>query len=576
MRLSVLGQPQQNSAPGNLKFKLPLMNFVTLAKWLIILSLLINAAPMLSPVIDSGDAVTYASLAQHIAQNNDWSNLVLDGRDWLDKPHMPFWITALFFKLFGAGEFGYVLPGFIFHLIGGFFTYRIARMFYRREAAWLAVLVYVSAYDMMDSTIEVKAEVYLTGFVMGAVYYWLRYDARAKLKYLLLGALFSAGALMTKGIITLITISSGFVCLWLYRGQLRNLWSFKWLAAVVLTLLFATPEVAALYLQFDAHPEKVLFGQAHVSGVRFFLWDSQFGRFLNTGPIQNTNGHPLYFVLVFLWAFLPWVAVFIAALASTLRSLKSVDETERARLAFLGGAFFVTFAIFSATRFQMGYYLVILYPFAAIFCGKYLHDKFEQQAFPRGLVIAQIVLTALLAALSAGLAFYMGEIKFIGPMLLMLAAALALSYAGRTRPRLMVILGYPVFAVTAVYLAMALLTESAFTRYEIPYNANRVLANETLLPVYFYQMDPIDARALALYGTRPCFNANGANELPRGNGYFLIIRHAQLSELGTLHGASLISQNAWVIHKTGILPKLLKLARDGAGTEAIDILRVNP
>ena len=96
------------------------MNISHQAKWLTLLTLLINAAAMLSPVINGGDSITYATLSQHIALTNDWANLVLDGKDWLDKPHMPFWITALFFKIGGVSAFTYILPGFLLHLIGGY------------------------------------------------------------------------------------------------------------------------------------------------------------------------------------------------------------------------------------------------------------------------------------------------------------------------------------------------------------------------------------------------------------------------------------------------------------------------
>jgi len=60
------------------------MNVPRQAGWLILATLLVNAAAMLSPLINSGDSVTYAALARHIALHNDWVNLVLDGRDWLD------------------------------------------------------------------------------------------------------------------------------------------------------------------------------------------------------------------------------------------------------------------------------------------------------------------------------------------------------------------------------------------------------------------------------------------------------------------------------------------------------------
>jgi len=35
-------------------------------------------------------------------------------------------------------------------------------------------------------------------------------------------------------------------------------------------ILFITPELFCLYIQFDRHPEKILFGHTSVSGIRFF------------------------------------------------------------------------------------------------------------------------------------------------------------------------------------------------------------------------------------------------------------------------------------------------------------------
>jgi 4-amino-4-deoxy-L-arabinose transferase-like glycosyltransferase len=89
-------------------------------QWFALITVLINACAMLSPIIDSGDAITYASIARHIALSHDWAGLVLDGHDWLDKPHFPFWMTAMSFHLGGIGARSYILPGFIFHLIGAY------------------------------------------------------------------------------------------------------------------------------------------------------------------------------------------------------------------------------------------------------------------------------------------------------------------------------------------------------------------------------------------------------------------------------------------------------------------------
>lgn len=547
------------------------MNISYQAKWLAFLTLLINAAAMLSPVINGGDSITYAALSQYIALNNDWASLMLDGKDWLDKPHLPFWITALFFKVGGISAFTYILPGFLFHLIGGYYTYRIARLFYGRDTAWLSVLVYVSVYHLMDSSIEVKAETYLTAFIMGACYYWLRYDAQSRIKYLLLGAAFSACAVMTKGVFTLITISSGLVCMWLYQKQWGKLWSGKWLLAFALSLLFTVPEVIALYVQFDAHPEKLVFGQTQVSGIKFFLWDSQFGRFFNTGPIKNQDGHVWYFVSVFLWAFLPWVAVFVAAMVSGVRQFWAGGTAARAHFIFLCGAFFITFLLFSATKFQLDHYTVILFPFAAILCGKFLTEHLAQSDGGKPLRIAQWVLTILLAGLSIGLSVRGGNPLVLTVELALLGVLLGYGYVARQQMRSSVVLVFPVFGIVMLYTFLVLTTAQAFTAYSVAYNANRQLAGKAEASIYVYQMD-IVARELGLYQRAPCYAVDDAAQLPTTGRYFLLVRAEQFVQLrGNLGGVEQVGQGRWVVHKTGTLPKLLRMAQ---GIEPLEDIRI--
>ena len=545
---------------------------LTHIKSLSLLALLINAAAMLSPVINGGDSITYAALSQHIALNNDWANLMLDGKDWLDKPHMPFWITAVFFQLFGVSAFSYILPGFLFHLIGGYYTYRIARLFYTRETAWLSVLVYVSVFHLMDSSIEVKAETYLTGFIMGACYYWLRYDAQARIKYLLLGALFSACAVMTKGVFTLITIFSGLVILWLYRKQWRRLLSGKWLLAYALSLLFTAPEVVALYLQFDAHPEKLVFGRTDVSGIRFFLWDSQFGRFFNTGPIKNINGHPFYFALVFLWAFLPWVAVFIAAMFDGVRRFTQRAVGENAGFVFLCGAFFITFILFSATSFQLDHYTVILFPFAAILCGKFLSDRLANLQQGRALLIAQGVLTFLLLALALGLSVHVGNALVLAIAAVIVLGMLAYTVINRRQMRMGVLLVFPLFGILALYTFLVLTTALTFIRVGVAHNVDRQLASHPALPVYVYQMD-IVARELGLYRSAPAYAVDNMVQLPAQGSYFLLIEAGQMGAVGPLR-AEQVGQGNWAVHKTGTFPRWLRLAKGAEPLQDIRILQV--
>jgi 4-amino-4-deoxy-L-arabinose transferase-like glycosyltransferase len=452
---------------------------------LIGLTLIANALGMLCPVLISGDANAYASVARHIAQHDDWINLFLNGTDWLDKPHFPFWVTALFFKLLGIRAFSYVLPGFLFHLLGGYYTYRIARLFYDRGVALLALLVYFTALHLMMSTIDVRAEVYLTGLIMPACYYWLRFDESPKAKYLLAGAVCTACAVMTKGLFVLATIGSGLVCSWASKKEWRKFLNPKWLLALALTFFFILPELVALYLQFDLHPEKVVFRRQSVSGLRFFFWDSQFGRFFNSGPIKNTSGNHLFYVVTFLWTFLPWSAAFLCAAYDTIRRSRRLEAADRAKSFFLYGSFAIPLIIFSATRYQYDYYLDILLPFAAIISAKYLHDALRDPSSASWVPAFQGIVSVALMVGLLGL-----SLLAVRKNLLLVFTALfcagAILHAFRTRhpDPLFGAFVYPVLAMNLIFLFVGTVTAQAIVTHDASYHIASYLRHQPPLPVF--------------------------------------------------------------------------------------------
>lgn len=542
--------------------------------WLVAITLLVNAASLLNPLIVEGDSVTYAALAQHIAANNNWADLMLDGRAWLDKPHFPFWVTALSFELFGASSFAYSLPGFLFHLLGGYFTYRIARLLYDRNTALLSLLVYLCAYHVMYTSSAVKAEAFLSGTITGACYYWLRFDADAKWKYLVLGAAFSAMSVMTKGIFTLITITSGLVCMWLYLGQWKKLLSAKWLLAAAMTALFMAPELLALYLQFDVNPQKNLLGQDQVSGIRFFLWDSQLGRFFKSGVPSTGESNPLYFVHVFVWAFMPWVLVFAAALVDGVRRFTAVGKLEQAKLVFLVAAFFTTFAVFSAAEFQLDYYTVILYPFAAILCGQYL-QRWLARAGGGPLVAMQAFTTLLILGLAVGMAIYVGRaallLVVLVPLGLMLTGAIRCDVPHPARA----VLVYPVLAICILYAFVESMTFTAQQAYGVAYNVNKLLPADPQ-PLVVYRVDEIIPRELGVYRGVPCVAASEPSQLPSpGSRYLLVIKDEQLVAVRDLLGNHrTVAQGEWIDHKTGLLPRMLRMAKGEEPLEKFSIVEV--
>lgn len=327
--------------------------------WLLITAMvvLLQFSALFVPILEP-DGALYAGIAKTIVQKHDYWNLYADGHDWLDKPHFPFWITAISFQIFGIHTWSYKLPAILFLLMGAWYTYRFALDLYGEKVARWAVCILLTAEHLVISNNDVRAEPYLTGLIIAAVFYFYR-------RKIVLGAVFMACAIMTKGLFALVPVGAAIGGQLLFTRQWKELLHLRWLLAFFLTALFITPELYALYQQFDLHPEKTVFGTTHVSGLRFFFWDSQFGRFMNTGPIKGA-GDPFFFFHTVLWAFLPWSVMLYAALIIFIRRWKQQREY------YCISAALATFILFSLSRFQLPHYLNIIFPFFAILTAAYI------------------------------------------------------------------------------------------------------------------------------------------------------------------------------------------------------------
>ncbi|MBL7757318.1 MAG: hypothetical protein JNL59_07990, partial [Chitinophagaceae bacterium] len=62
------------------------------------LCLLVYVGSLFFPLMDK-DAAHHANIALHMLQYNDYLSLVDRDLDYLDKPHLLFWSSALSFKL---------------------------------------------------------------------------------------------------------------------------------------------------------------------------------------------------------------------------------------------------------------------------------------------------------------------------------------------------------------------------------------------------------------------------------------------------------------------------------------------
>ncbi len=347
-----------------------------------VMTMLVYAVGLFIDIMEP-DAAVYAQVSMEMYDRHDLLSIYHKGADWLDKPHFPFWMSAISYKIFGVNTFAYKFPAVLFVLLGALYTFLFARRFYSALHGFIAVLILITAQHIIISNQDVRAEPFLTGLLIMGLYHFVMVienraltpslnagsrrpepmSVQSGVGHLALGSLAVSCLIMTKGLFTIIPIVAGIGLSLLYSKNYKAIFNWRWLLALVFVVIFLFPSLYGYYLQFDLHPEKTIFGKNNVSGVEFFLWTSQWGRFTNTGPITG-KGDISYFIHTMLWAFLPWAFMaFFAIFKKTKQLFKRIPATEN--YTYFG--FITLFLIFSTSKFQLSFYLNPLFPLLAIF-----------------------------------------------------------------------------------------------------------------------------------------------------------------------------------------------------------------
>ena len=337
---------------------------------LLLLEVFVNFSGIAVPFF-SNDPALYAAISKAMVQKNDFINLYVYGIDWLDKPHFPFWMAAISFKIFGVAEWSYRLPALLFILLGAFYTYLLAKKLYNVNVAQISLLVLLSAQHLLMSNTDVRAEPYLLALIVGAIYHFYKLFESFRFLHLILGSMLAACAVMTKGVFALVPIGTAILGHAVFTNQFRYFLKWRWLMAIILIAVFVLPEVYAVYVQFDRHPEKNVFNRTAVSGVKWFLWDSQFSRFIMQGPIVRSRGDVFYYVHTLLWAYAPWCLVFYYVFA---KRIFAIFKRKKCEEYVTLSAIAPMLLFFSLSKFQLNFYTNILFPFFSILVASFINS----------------------------------------------------------------------------------------------------------------------------------------------------------------------------------------------------------
>ncbi|MBT8210682.1 MAG: glycosyltransferase family 39 protein, partial [Eudoraea sp.] len=340
--------------------------------WILIgLIFLVYLAGMFVTLFEN-DSAQFAVMAMRMVQENDFINLFKGPEEYLDKPHLHYWLAALSFKIFGIHDWAYRIPAILVTLLGGWSCYGLGKTLYNQDAGKIAALIFLSAQTIVLSVIDVRTDAVLTGFTVFALWQLVLFFERKTLINIVMGAIGAGLAFSTKGQIALVVIALPLLCYLAYSRKWKLLLDWRVLVALLVFALTITPMLYAYYQQFDLHPEKVIRGKANRTGFRFIFWEQSFERLSGEGVGQNSSDY-FFFFHTFLWVFLPWTVIGLAAYGSRAKRIirNRFQRVKGVELLTVGGITLI-FILISFAQFKLPHYLNITMPLFAVLTAAYL------------------------------------------------------------------------------------------------------------------------------------------------------------------------------------------------------------
>ena len=391
------------------------MNTILLKKDYVLLYVLLAIVYLTGlriPLMEN-DSAQHATMAMRIFLENDFLNIYKGGQDYLDKPHMHFWLAAISFKLFGISQWAYRLPALLFTILGAYSCYGLAKIFYGNKASHIAALVFLSAQAIFLANHDVRTDAVLTGATIFGIWQLVLYIGNNRLKHAILGALGVAIAFSTKGQLGVFVVGVCIVTHLAYSRQWNAIWSWKTTVGIFTFIVAISPVLYAYYYQFDMHPEKLIHGQNNISGIKFILWDQSFNRLTATG-FEHTSPDYSFFFHTLLWTLFPWSIIAYVALFNRLKLVLKLKFSLQPNVEILTSVgVLLVLIVISFSKFKLPHYLNSLLPILSVLVAGYLGSLFSNNKFKT----EKILLTIQYITLTLGLllVFFMSLWAFMPP-----------------------------------------------------------------------------------------------------------------------------------------------------------------
>ena len=320
------------------------------------------------------DSVQYANISREMLLNKSFLQIFDQGKDYLDKPPLLFWVSALSMHIFGINDIAFRIPSILMAVLAIYSTYKFTLLYYTKEIALLASIVLASSQAMFLITHDLRTDTMLMAWVILGIWQFSSWLFTKKWISFITAFVAIAFGMMTKGPIALMVPIFSFAPHFLIHRNFKLLFKWEYLIGVLIILILLIPMDIGLYQQFDLHPEKIMYEKTGTSGIRFFYWTQSFGR-ITGESVWHENDYFFFLFENLIWGFLPWILFFIIGLLLEFYTiLKNKFRINSKEEWISTPGFLITYTALGISNYQLPHYIYIVLPFASIIAAKYIYS----------------------------------------------------------------------------------------------------------------------------------------------------------------------------------------------------------
>ncbi|HPM32187.1 MAG TPA: glycosyltransferase family 39 protein [Chryseolinea sp.] len=349
----------------------------------------------------NNDSAHHAIIGLHMLLSGDYISLIDHGSDYLDKPHLLFWLSAISYHVFGITSVGFKFPSLLFSILGIYSTFRLGKLLYNKNTGRLAALILTSTYAFILSNNDVRMDAVLTACIIFSIWQLAEFSEKNRWQNLVLSSLGLALGFSTKGMIGAILPCLAIVIHLTYQRNWKILFSWKWIIGIILFFLFISPVLVCYYIQFDLHPEKIIRGNSGISGIKFILFSQNSERIAGTNFGSAGKNDPFFFIHTILWASLPWsILVFITLWKRIKQLIKKKFKYCHNMEVLTIGTIVLFLILVSFSGFKLPHYINVILPLMAILVAGFLVRTFRKNSL-KYLRLTQMVVVGIMLVLIA-------------------------------------------------------------------------------------------------------------------------------------------------------------------------------